>query len=156
MTVMRLHAPTQGEENFIDMLDHMSVINKKKHNSMTAINMIAMPNMCVTTNRRTTSSSTWIWCLITNLILMLKTKVIKNNLDVIFETTHVTTIMEEEVTNVIKTNKAIMDIIKNLHNLVKIVANTIIEHQVKQVFKCNANLMIWLAVEDFLIHHKWQ
>jgi selenophosphate synthase len=87
---------------------------------------------------------------------MLKTKVIKNNLDVIFETTHVTTIMEEEVTNVIKTNKAIMDIIKNLHNLVKIVANTITEHQVKQVFKCNANLMIWLAVEDFLIHHKWQ
>jgi hypothetical protein len=56
MTVMRLHAPTQGEENFIDMLDHMSVINKKKHNSMTAINMIAMPNMCVTTNHRTTSS----------------------------------------------------------------------------------------------------
>jgi hypothetical protein len=54
---------------------------------------------------------------------------------VIFATTHGRTIMEEEIPTVTKMKKAIMDINKNLHNLIKINANTIIEHQVKQVFK---------------------
>jgi hypothetical protein len=80
--------------------------------------MISMPNMGVKTNLTTTSSSTWIWCLIANIILMLMTKVTKNNLDVIFETTHDTTIMEEEILNMIKTKKVTMDVIKNLHNLI--------------------------------------
>jgi hypothetical protein len=109
-----------------------------------------MPTMGVTTNPTTTSSSTWIRCLIANHILMLMIKVTKNNLDVIFETYHGTTIMEEEIPNMIKMKKVIMDIIKNFHNLVKIAANTIIAHEVKQAFKCNANPMIWLAAEDLL------
>jgi hemerythrin superfamily protein len=49
-----------------------------------------------------------------------------------------------------------MDVVKNLHNLVKIFANTIIEHQVKLVFECITNPMLRLAAKDLLTHHKPQ
>ncbi|KAK1663796.1 hypothetical protein QYE76_051955 [Lolium multiflorum] len=49
-----------------------------------------------------------------------------------------------------------MDVVKNLHNIVKIIANTIIAHQGKVVFKCNTNPMLWLATEDLLTDNKLQ
>ncbi|KAK1682411.1 hypothetical protein QYE76_043259 [Lolium multiflorum] len=82
MITMNTHAPTQGEESFIDMLVHMNALNKKYY-TMTAINMIAMPTMGMTTNPTTTSSTTWTRHLIASHMLMLKTKVIKLNLGVI-------------------------------------------------------------------------
>jgi hypothetical protein len=93
------HAPTQGEENFIDMLYHMSVLNKKKHNLMTSINMISMPTMGVTTNPKTTSFSTWTRHLIANHILMLMIKVTKNNLGVISGIIHDKTNMRGDLAN---------------------------------------------------------
>ncbi|KAK1608384.1 hypothetical protein QYE76_032057 [Lolium multiflorum] len=133
------NAPTQYKENSIDMLFHMSVLNKKKHHTMTAINMIAMPTMGVMTNPTTTSSSTWTRCLIVSNTLMLMIKVINNNLGVIFGIIHGKTTMEEEIRQLPKMRKPSMDVVKNLHNLVKIFANTIIEHQVKLVFECITN-----------------
>ncbi|KAK1627781.1 hypothetical protein QYE76_002096 [Lolium multiflorum] len=87
---------------------------------------------------------------------MLMIKVTKNNLGVIFGIIHDKINVEEEIRKMVKMRKPIMGVIKNLENLVKIAANTIIMHQVKQVFKCNANPMIWLAAEDLLTHKKLQ
>jgi hypothetical protein len=42
----------------------------------------------------------------------------------------------------LKMRKPTMDVVKNLHNLVKIIDNTIIAHQVNLVFKRNTNPML--------------
>ena len=89
-------------------------------------------------------------------MLMLMIKVTKNNLDVISGIIHGTTNIEEEIWQMIKMKKQVMDVVNNLNNLVKTVAKTIIPHQVKLVFKCNTNPMLWLAVEDLLTHLKPQ
>ena len=102
MIAMKTHAPTQGEESFIDMLVHMSVLNKTKHHTMTVINMIAMPTMGVTTNPTTTSYSTWNRYLIASHAWMLKTKVIKIYLGVIYRITLATINMEEETRQMLK------------------------------------------------------
>jgi uncharacterized protein involved in tolerance to divalent cations len=142
MIVMTPHAPTQGEENFIHMFDHKSVLNKKKHHPMIAINKIAMPSMGVTTKPKTTSFLRWSRNIITNHILMLMIKVTKNNLGVISGIIHDTTNVEEETRQMLQMRKPTMDVVKNLHNLVKIIDNTIIAHQVNLVFKRNTNPML--------------
>ena len=124
MLVMKILAPTQGEENSIAMLVHMSVLHKLKTFNKIVTKRIAMPTMGVTTNPTTTSSSTWTRHHIVNHMLMLMIKVIKNNQGVIFVTTHGTTIMEEEIRNMIMRKKAITEINKNFNILVKIVTNT--------------------------------
>ncbi|KAK1648910.1 hypothetical protein QYE76_066715 [Lolium multiflorum] len=153
---MKTHAPTRGEESFIAMLVPMNVLHKKKHYIMTAINMIAMPTMGVTTNPTTMSSTTWNRHLIVIHMLMLKTKVIKLNRGVISEIIHVNNNMEEETRKWPKRRSPTMDIVNNIHNLVKTFDNTVIANQVKLVFKFNTSPMLWLAVEDLLTHLKLQ
>ncbi|KAK1608544.1 hypothetical protein QYE76_032217 [Lolium multiflorum] len=96
MIAMMTHGPTRGEESFIAMLVLMNDLHKKKYYNKTAINMIAMPTMGVTTNPTTTSSTTWNRHLIVSHMLMLKTKVIKLNRDVISAIIHANNNMEEE------------------------------------------------------------
>jgi phospholipid-transporting ATPase len=84
------------------MFDHKSVLNKKKHHPMIAINKIAMPSMGVTTKPKTTSFLRWSRNIITNHILMLMIKVTKNNLGVISGIIHDTTNMEEETRQMLK------------------------------------------------------
>ncbi|KAK1650441.1 hypothetical protein QYE76_068246 [Lolium multiflorum] len=110
--------------------------------------------MGVMTNPTTTSSSTSTRRLIARHTLMFMIKVIKKNLGVIFGIIHDKTNVEEEIRQMPKMRKPTMDVVKNLHNLVKIFANTIITHQVKQVFKCNANPMIWNLEDEENMHGK--
>ncbi|KAK1695116.1 hypothetical protein QYE76_011813 [Lolium multiflorum] len=156
MIAMKTHAPSRGEESFIAMLVPMNALHKKKHYIMTALNMIAMPTMGVTTNPTTTSSTTWNRHLIVSHMLMLKTKVIKLNRGVISEIIHVNNNMEEETRRWLKRRSPTMDIVNILHNLVKTFDNTVVAHQVKLVFISNTNPMLWLAVEDLLTHLKPQ
>ncbi|KAK1617486.1 hypothetical protein QYE76_023003 [Lolium multiflorum] len=142
MIAMKTHAPTRGEESFIAMLVLMNALRKKKYYNKTAINMIAMLTMGVTTNLTTTSSTTWNRHLIVSPMLMLKTKVIKLNRDVISAITHANNNMEEETRTWLKRRPSTMDVV---NNLAKIFDNTVIMNQVKLVFKCYTNPMLWLV-----------
>ncbi|KAK1678899.1 hypothetical protein QYE76_039747 [Lolium multiflorum] len=153
MIAMKTHAPIQGEASFIAMLALMNVIRKKKYYNKLAINMIAMPTMGVTTNPTTTSSTTWNRHLTMSHMLMLKTKVIKLNQDVISAIIHDNNNMEEETRIGLKRTPHTMDIV---NNPVKIFDNTDIVNQVKLVFKYNTNPMLWLAVQDLLHNLKPQ
>jgi hypothetical protein len=139
MIAMKTHAPTRGEESFIAMLVLMKVLRKKNYYNKTAINMIAMPTMGMTTNPTTTSSTTWNRHLIVSHMLMLKTKVIKLNRDVISAIIHANNNMEEETRTWLKRRPPTMDVI---NNLIKTFDNTVIVNQVKLVFKCNTNPML--------------
>ncbi|KAK1616679.1 hypothetical protein QYE76_022196 [Lolium multiflorum] len=140
MIAMKTHAPTLGVESFIDMLVLMSTLNKTKHHTMTDIHMIAMPTMGVTTNPTTTSYSTWIRHLIASHTWMLKIKVIKTNLGMIFGIILAMTNMEEETRQMLKMREPSMDVV---NNLAKIFDNIIIVNQVKLVFNFNINPMLW-------------
>lgn len=82
MIAMKTHAPTQGEESFIDMLVLMSVLHKNKCYNKIVLTMIAMPTMGMTTNPKTT--------------------VLKINLGVISGITLATINMEEEIRQMLK------------------------------------------------------
>ncbi|KAK1686960.1 hypothetical protein QYE76_047808 [Lolium multiflorum] len=75
--VMMILAPTQGAESSIAMLVLMNVRNKNKLFTKIVIKRLAMPTMGMTTNPKTTSSTTWTRHLIVKPMWMLKTKVIK-------------------------------------------------------------------------------
>ncbi|KAK1661720.1 hypothetical protein QYE76_049879 [Lolium multiflorum] len=151
MIAMKTRAPTQDEESFTDMLVHMSVLNKTKDHTMTAIKMIAMPTMGVMTDPTTTSYSTWTRHLIASHTLMLNTMVIKSNLDVISGTILATTNMEEETRQMPKMREPTMDVI---NNLVKMFDNTIIVNQVKLVFNYNTNPMLWNLEDEEKMYDK--
>ncbi|KAK1642308.1 hypothetical protein QYE76_060113 [Lolium multiflorum] len=156
MIVMKTLDRTRGEESFIATLVPMNVLNKNKYYTMYAIKRIAMPTMGVMTNPTTTSSTTWNRHLFVSHMLMLKTKVIKTHRGMISGIIPVNNNMEEETRTWLKRRPTTLDIVNNLHKLVKIFDNTIIANQVKLVFKFNTNPMLWLAVEDLLNHLKPQ
>ncbi|KAK1628068.1 hypothetical protein QYE76_002383 [Lolium multiflorum] len=151
--VMMILAQTQGAESSIAMLVLMSVLNKTKLFTKIVIKRLAMPTMGMTTNPKTTSSTTWTRHLIVKPMWMLKTKVIKIHQGVTSGTILAMTKGAEDNHNMIKMRGPTLD---NVNNLVKIRNNFINVSQVKLVFTSNANPMLWLAVEDLLYHLKSQ
>ncbi|KAK1648875.1 hypothetical protein QYE76_066680 [Lolium multiflorum] len=151
--VMMILAQTQGAESSIAMLVLMSVLNKTKLFTKIVIKRLAMPTMGMTTNPKTTSSTTWTRHLIVKPMLMLKTKVIKIHQGVTSGTILAMTKGAEDNHNMIKMRGPSLD---NANNLVKIRNNIINVSQVKLVFTSTANPMLWLAVEDLLYHPKPQ
>ncbi|KAK1641682.1 hypothetical protein QYE76_059487 [Lolium multiflorum] len=142
--VMMILAPTQGAESSIAMLVLMNVRNKNKLFTKIVIKRLAMPTMGMTTNPKTTSSTTWTRHLIVKPMWMLKTKVIK---------IHAMTKGAEDNLNMIKMREPTLD---NVNNLVKTRNNFLTMSQVKLVCTSTANPMLWLVVEDLLYHLKSQ
>jgi len=151
--VMMILAPTQGAESSIAMLVLMNVRNKNKLFTKIVIKRLAMPTMGMTTNPKTTSSTTWTRHLIVKPMWMLKTKVIKIHQGVISGIILAMTKGAEDNPNMIKMRGPTLD---NVNNLVKIRNNIPNMSQVKLVFTSNANPMLWLVVEDLLYHLKSQ
>ncbi|KAK1648746.1 hypothetical protein QYE76_066551 [Lolium multiflorum] len=151
--VMMILAQTQGAESSIAMLVLMSVLNKTKLFTKIVIKRLAMPTMGMTTNPKTTSSTTWTRHLIVKPMWMLNTKVIKIHQGVTSGTILAMTKGAEDNHNMIKMRGPSLD---NANNLVKIRNNFINVSQVKLVFTSTANPMLWLAVEDLLYHLKPQ
>ncbi|KAK1601954.1 hypothetical protein QYE76_027059 [Lolium multiflorum] len=151
--VMMILAPTQGAESSIAMLALMSVLNKNKLFTKIVLKRLAMPTMGMTTNPKTTSSTTWTRHLIVKPMWMLKTKVIKIHQGVISGIILAMTKGAEDNLNMIKMREPTLD---NVNNLVKIRNNILTMSQVKLVFTSNANPMLWLVVEDLLYHLKSQ
>ncbi|KAK1595948.1 hypothetical protein QYE76_059195 [Lolium multiflorum] len=138
--VMMILAPTQGAESSIAMLVLMSVLNKTKLFTKIVIKRLAMPTMGMTTNPKTTSSTTWTRHLIVKPMWMLKTKVIKIHQGVTSGTILAMTKGAEDNLNMIKMREPTLD---NVNNLVKIRNNILNMSQVKLVFTSNANPMLW-------------
>ncbi|KAK1601981.1 hypothetical protein QYE76_027086 [Lolium multiflorum] len=151
--VMMILAPTQGAESSIAMLVLMNVRNKNKLFTKIVIKRLAMPTMGMTTNPKTTSSTTWTRHLIVKPMWMLKTKVIKIHQGVTSGTILAMTKGAEDNLNKIKMREPTLD---NVNNLVKIRNNILNMSQVKLVFTSNANPMLWLVVEDLLYRLKPQ
>ncbi|KAK1682133.1 hypothetical protein QYE76_042981 [Lolium multiflorum] len=151
--VMMILAPTQGAESSIAMLVLMNVRNKNKLFTKIVIKRLAMPTMGMTTNPKTTSSTTWTRHLIVKPMWMLKTKVIKIHQGVISGIILAMTKGAEDNLNMIKMREPTLD---NVNNLDKIRNNILNMSQVKLVFTSNANPMLWLVVEDLLYHLKSQ
>ncbi|KAK1579641.1 hypothetical protein QYE76_016619, partial [Lolium multiflorum] len=151
--VMMILAPTLGAESSIAMLALMSVLNKNKLFTKIVLKRLAMPTMGMTTNPKTTSSTTWTRHLIVKPMWMLKTKVIKIHQGVISGIILAMTKGAEDNLNMIKMREPTLD---NVNNLVKIRNNILTMSQVKLVFTSNANPMLWLVVEDLLYHLKSQ
>ncbi|KAK1569864.1 hypothetical protein QYE76_018572, partial [Lolium multiflorum] len=142
----RCHPQTQGAESSIAMLVLMNVRNKNKLFTKIVIKRLAMPTMGMTTNPKTTSSTTWNRHLIVKPMLMLKTKVIKIHQGVTSGTILAMTKGAEDNLNMIKMRGPTLDNRNNILNM----------SQVKLVFTSNANPMLWLVVEDLLYHLKPQ
>ncbi|KAK1617428.1 hypothetical protein QYE76_022945 [Lolium multiflorum] len=138
--VMMILAPTQGAESSIAMLVLMSVLNKNKLFTKIVLKRLAMPTMGMTTNPKTTSSTTWTRHLIVKPMWMLKTKVIKIHQGVTSGTILAMTKGAEDNLNMIKMREPTLD---NVNNLVKIRNNILNMSQVKLVFTSNANPMLW-------------
>ncbi|KAK1645058.1 hypothetical protein QYE76_062863 [Lolium multiflorum] len=138
--VMMILAQTQGAESSIAMLVLMSVLNKIKLFTKIVIKRLAMPTMGMTTNPKTTSSTTWTRHLIVKPMWMLKTKVIKIHQGVTSGTILAMTKGAEDNLNMIKMREPTLD---NVNNLVKIRNNILNVSQVKLVFTSNANPMLW-------------
>ncbi|KAK1652821.1 hypothetical protein QYE76_070626 [Lolium multiflorum] len=138
--VMMILAQTQGAESSIAMLVLMSVLNKTKLFTKIVIKRLAMPTMGMTTNPKTTSSTTWTRHLIVKPMWMLKTKVIKIHQGVTSGTILAMTKGAEDNLNMIKMREPTLD---NVNNLVKIRNNILNMSQVKLVFTSNANPMLW-------------
>ncbi|KAK1641610.1 hypothetical protein QYE76_059415 [Lolium multiflorum] len=138
--VMMILAQTQGAESSIAMLVLMSVLNKIKLFTKIVIKRLAMPTMGMTTNPKTTSSTTWTRHLIVKPMWMLKTKVIKIHQGVTSGTILAMTKGAEDNLNMIKMREPTLD---NVNNLVKIRNNILNMSQVKLVFTSNANPMLW-------------
>ncbi|KAK1641609.1 hypothetical protein QYE76_059414 [Lolium multiflorum] len=138
--VMMILAQTQGAESSIAMLVLMSVLNKTKLFTKIVIKRLAMPTMGMTTNPKTTSSTTWTRHLIVKPMWMLKTKVIKIHQGVTSGTILAMTKGAEDNLNMIKMREPTLD---NVNNLVKIRNNILNVSQVKLVFTSNANPMLW-------------
>ncbi|KAK1601968.1 hypothetical protein QYE76_027073 [Lolium multiflorum] len=115
--VMMILAQTQGAESSIAMLVLMSVLNKTKLFTKIVIKRLAMPTMGMTTNPKTTSSTTWTRHLIVKPMWMLKTKVIKIHQGVTSGTILAMTKGAEDNHNMIKMRGPTLD---NVNNLVKI------------------------------------
>ncbi|KAK1602101.1 hypothetical protein QYE76_017144 [Lolium multiflorum] len=122
------------------MLVLMSVLNKTKLFTKIVIKRLAMPTMGMTTNPKTTSSTTWTRHLIVKPMWMLKTKVIKIHQGVTSGTILAMTKGAEDNLNMIKMREPTLD---NVNNLVKIRNNILNMSQVKLVFTSNANPMLW-------------
>ncbi|KAK1601955.1 hypothetical protein QYE76_027060 [Lolium multiflorum] len=137
----------------IAMLVLMNVRNKNKLFTKIVIKRLAMPTMGMTTNPKTTSSTTWTRHLIVKPMWMLKTKVIKIHQGVISGIILAMTKGAEDNLNMIKMREPTLD---NVNNLDKIRNNILNMSQVKLVFNSNANPMLWLVVEDLLYHLKSQ
>ncbi|KAK1681405.1 hypothetical protein QYE76_042253 [Lolium multiflorum] len=138
--VMMILAPTQGAESSIAMLVLMNVRNKNKLFTKIVIKRLAMPTMGMTTNPKTTSSTTWTRHLIVKPMWMLKTKVIKIHQGVISGIILAMTKGAEDNLNMIKMREPTLD---NVNNLDKIRNNILNMSQVKLVFNSNANPMLW-------------
>ncbi|KAK1607908.1 hypothetical protein QYE76_031581 [Lolium multiflorum] len=138
--VMMILAPTQGVESSIAMLVLMNVRNKNKLFTKIVIKRLAMPTMGMTTNPKTTSSTTWTRHLIVKPMWMLKTKVIKIHQGVISGIILAMTKGAEDNLNMIKMREPTLD---NVNNLDKIRNNILNMSQVKLVFNSNANPMLW-------------
>ncbi|KAK1607878.1 hypothetical protein QYE76_031551 [Lolium multiflorum] len=138
--VMMILAPTQGAESSIAMLVLMNVRNKNKLFTKIVIKRLAMPTMGMTTNPKTTSSTTWTRHLIVKPMWMLKTKVIKIHQGVISGIILAMTKGAEDNPNMIKMRGPTLD---NVNNLVKTRNNILNMSQVKLVFTSNANPMLW-------------
>ncbi|KAK1602000.1 hypothetical protein QYE76_027105 [Lolium multiflorum] len=138
--VMMILAQTQGAESSIAMLVLMSVLNKTKLFTKIVIKRLAMPTMGMTTNPKTTSSTTWTRHLIVKPMWMLKTKVIKIHQGVTSGTILAMTKGAEDNHNMIKMRGPSLD---NANNLVKIRNNILNMSQVKLVFTSTANPMLW-------------
>ncbi|KAK1602025.1 hypothetical protein QYE76_027130 [Lolium multiflorum] len=138
--VMMILAQTQGAESSIAMLVLMSVLNKTKLFTKIVIKRLAMPTMGMTTNPKTTSSTTWTRHLIVKPMWMLKTKVIKIHQGVTSGIILAMTKGAEDNLNMIKMREPTLD---NVNNLVKIRNNILNVSQVKLVFTSNANPMLW-------------
>ncbi|KAK1561443.1 hypothetical protein QYE76_048240, partial [Lolium multiflorum] len=138
--VMMILAPTQGAESSIAMLVLMSVLNKNKLFTKIVLKRLAMPTMGMTTNPKTTSSTTWTRHLIVKPMWMLKTKVIKIHQGVTSGTILAMTKGAEDNLNMIKMREPTLD---NVNNLDKIRNNILNMSQVKLVFTSNANPMLW-------------
>ncbi|KAK1589609.1 hypothetical protein QYE76_018383 [Lolium multiflorum] len=140
MFVKMTLAQTQGAESSIAMLVLMNVRNKNKLFTKIVIKRLAMPTMGMTTNPKTTSSTTWTRHLIVKPMWMLKTKVIKIHQGVTSGTILAMTKGAEDNLNMIKMREPTLD---NVNNLVKIRNNILNMSQVKLVFTSNANPMLW-------------
>ncbi|KAK1647569.1 hypothetical protein QYE76_065374 [Lolium multiflorum] len=151
--VMMILAPTQGAESSIVMLVLMNVRNKNKLFTKIVIKRLAMPTMGMTTNPKTTSSTTWTRHLIVKPMWMLKTKVIKIHQGVTSGTILAMTKGAEDNLNMIKMREPTLD---NANNLAKNRNNYLNMSQVKLVCTSTANPMLWLVVEDLLYHLKSQ
>ncbi|KAK1680997.1 hypothetical protein QYE76_041845 [Lolium multiflorum] len=112
-----------------------------------------MPTMGMTTNPKTTSSTTWTRHLIVKPMWMLKTKVIKIHQGVTSGTILAMTKGAEDNLNMIKMREPTLG---NANNLAKTRNNILNMSQVKLVFTSNANPMLWLVVEDLLYRLKPQ
>ncbi|KAK1601654.1 hypothetical protein QYE76_016908, partial [Lolium multiflorum] len=142
MLVKMTLAQTQGAESSIAMLVLMNVRNKNKLFTKIVIKRLAMPTMGMTTNPKTTSSTTWTRHLIVKPMWMLKTKVIKIHQGVTSGTILAMTKGAEDNHNMIKMRGPTLD---NVNNLVKIRNNFLNMSQVKLVFTSTANPMLWLV-----------
>src|SRR5215203_3109840 len=151
--VMMILAQTQGAGSSIAMLVLMNVLNKIKLFTKIVIKRLAMPTMGMTTNPKTTSSTTWTRHLIVKPMWMLKTKVIKIHQGVISGIILAMTKGAEDNPNMIKMRGPTLG---NANNLAKIRNNILNMSQVKLVFTSTANPMLWLVVEDLLYHLKSQ
>ncbi|KAK1601255.1 hypothetical protein QYE76_017583 [Lolium multiflorum] len=138
--VMMILAQTQGAESSIAMLVLMNVLNKTKLFTKIVIKRLAMPTMGMTTNPKTTSSTTWTRHLIVKPMWMLKTKVIKIHQGVTSGIILAMTKGAEDNHNMIKMRGPSLD---NANNLVKIRNNILNVSQVKLVFTSTANPMLW-------------
>src|SRR5215213_4138548 len=136
--VMMILAPTQGAESSIAMLVLMNVRNKNKLFTKIVIKRLAMPTLGMTTNPKTTSSTTWTRHLIVKPMWMLKTKVIKIHQGVISGTILAMTKGAEDNLNKIKMREPTLD---NVNNLAKNRNNFLNMSQVKLVCTSTANPM---------------
>ncbi|KAK1681157.1 hypothetical protein QYE76_042005 [Lolium multiflorum] len=142
MLVKMTLAQTQGAESSIAMLVLMNVRNKNKLFTKIVIKRLAMPTMGMTTNPKTTSSTTWTRHLIVKPMWMLKTKVIKIHQGVISGIILAMTKGAEDNHNMIKMRGPSLG---NANNLAKIRNNILNMSQVKLVFTSTANPMLWLV-----------
>ncbi|KAK1693906.1 hypothetical protein QYE76_010603 [Lolium multiflorum] len=139
MLVKMTLAQTQGAESSIAMLVLMNV-NKNNLFTKIVIKRLAMPTMGMTTNPKTTSSTTWTRHLIVKPMWMLKTKVIKIHQGVISGIILAMTKGAEDNHNMIKMRGPSLG---NANNLVKIRNNILNMSQVKLVFNSTVNPMLW-------------
>ncbi|KAK1679241.1 hypothetical protein QYE76_040089 [Lolium multiflorum] len=142
MLVKMTLAQTQGAESSIAMLVLMNVRNKSKLFTKIVLKRLAMPTMGMTTNPKTTSSTTWTRHLIVKPMWMLKTKVIKIHQGVISGIILAMTKGAKDNHNMIKMRGLSLG---NANNLAKIRNNILNMSQVKLVFTSTANPMLWLV-----------